>query len=297
MLLKSSLIFASIASIGMFATPAISPVDTISSEASSKYDFGNLASGCNEAVLQASLPAPWETNTDRPGSDYTSFWIDKDEEAFVAVRRCQDACRNDHRCSAFTYVKPGVQGTQGRCYLKTSVPPPRESACCISGVVRPKTGSDRCRNYAATAVRQNQSNINGQCGYSGRRWSSDYQSHYSWCMGVPETSTRSETEARQTVLIECSAIDVMLGKLAQKTGRPRSDFRVISKERRTWGNSCNACHKPGTRCPANWIPIYGWRVLINDGSNDLHINVRQLESGISGCIVDPNNFDLAIDYF
>lgn len=297
MLLKSSLIFISITSIAMFATPAISPVDTISSGASFKHDFSNQAPRCNEAVLQASLPAPWETNTDRPGSDYTSFWIDKDVEAFVAVRRCQDACQNDKRCSAFTYVKPGVQGTQGRCYLKTSVPPPRKSACCTSGVVRPKTGSDQCRNYAATAVQQNQSNINGQCGYSGRRWSFDYQSHYSWCMGVPESSTRSETEVRQTALIECSAIDVMLGKLAQKTGRPRSDFRVISKERTSWSNSCYACIRGDHRCATVHDPVYGWTVLINDGSKDLQINVRQLESGISSCIFDPNNPDSPADFF
>ena len=33
-------------------------------------------------------------------------------------RLCQQACEQDRRCKAATYVKPGIQGPQAVCYLK-----------------------------------------------------------------------------------------------------------------------------------------------------------------------------------
>ena len=58
------------------------------------------------SFVTQSATAAWETHTDRPGMDYKSFWIDKDIEAFVAVKQCEDACKKDSQCKAFTYVKP-----------------------------------------------------------------------------------------------------------------------------------------------------------------------------------------------
>mgnify|MGYP000315354057 CR=1 FL=1 len=145
----------------------------------------------------------WETDTDRPTMDYKNFWIDKDTETFVAVKKCEDACKEDSQCKAFTYVKPGVQGIHGRCYLKNGVPSPVKNTNCISGVVRLETAADMCKNYAATAVQQNQSNIDWACGYSGHRWSSNYQAHYNWCMKVPKSSADFETEERKKLLNVC----------------------------------------------------------------------------------------------
>jgi hypothetical protein len=44
-----------------------------------------------QAIFTQIAIAAWETQTDRPGMDYQSFWIDKDIEAFVAVKQCEDA--------------------------------------------------------------------------------------------------------------------------------------------------------------------------------------------------------------
>jgi len=145
----------------------------------------------------------WETDTDRSGMDYKSFWIDKDTEAFVAVKQCEDACNKDPQCKAFTYVKPGVQGVHGRCYLKKGIPSPVKNTNCISGVVRPDTATGRCKNYAATAVQQNQSNIDWKCGYSGPRWSSNYQAHYNWCMKVSKLAADFESAERKKLLSKC----------------------------------------------------------------------------------------------
>lgn len=70
-----------------------------------------------------------EQDTDRPGSDYWNFDLSQ-----AAPERCRNVCAGAPRCKAFTYVKPGVQGTNARCWLKDSVPQAGPSSCCISGV-------------------------------------------------------------------------------------------------------------------------------------------------------------------
>jgi PAN domain len=67
------------------------------------------------------------------GADYYNFWIESAEP-----RLCQTACRSDAKCAAWTYVQPGVQGAQARCWLKAQVPEQFRNACCVSGVERPK---------------------------------------------------------------------------------------------------------------------------------------------------------------
>lgn len=75
-----------------------------------------------------------ELSTDRPGSDYRWF-VPSDPTSDV----CKMACEAEGNCKAWTFVRPGVQGAEARCWLKTDVPAARPSTCCTSGVVlRPK---------------------------------------------------------------------------------------------------------------------------------------------------------------
>ena len=72
-----------------------------------------------------------EENTDRPGSDYhTSILPEPDPNL------CLNACLGDHKCKAFTYVKPGIHHDENAlCYLKEIIPQPSyNNPCCISGV-------------------------------------------------------------------------------------------------------------------------------------------------------------------
>ncbi len=147
--------------------------------------------------------AAWETQTDRPGMDYKNFSIDSSIEAFVAVKKCEDACKNDPQCKAFTYVNPGVQGPHSRCWLKNGVPAKVPKDGCTSGVVRPDSKGDYCNNYALNAVQMAKSNDGWKCGYSGNRWNLDYKNHYTWCMQVPKTSAESETKARKVEMTQC----------------------------------------------------------------------------------------------
>lgn len=70
-----------------------------------------------------------ETNTDRPGMDYNSFDLSSANPSL-----CEQACNSDPDCRAFTYVKPGVQGTNARCWLKNGIPTAAPNDCCDSGV-------------------------------------------------------------------------------------------------------------------------------------------------------------------
>jgi len=71
-----------------------------------------------------------EYKTDRYGSDYNSFEIQANPVA------CQTTCKNDTRCRAWTYVKPGVQASNAMCHLKNTVPNATSCEYCTSGVVR-----------------------------------------------------------------------------------------------------------------------------------------------------------------
>jgi PAN domain len=74
-------------------------------------------------------PRGMEVNVDRPGSDFANFDLPE-----ARPHLCKEACVRDVRCVAFTYVNPGVQGPQSRCWLKSAVPPPVANNCCTSGV-------------------------------------------------------------------------------------------------------------------------------------------------------------------
>jgi len=50
--------------------------------------------------------------------------------------QCRDACLADMSCLAFTFVQPGIQGPNARCWLKNAVPQATPSTCCVSGVAQ-----------------------------------------------------------------------------------------------------------------------------------------------------------------
>jgi hypothetical protein len=76
-------------------------------------------------------------NTDRPGSDFTSF-----QPGSADALSCQAACYTDNRCKAWTYLKPNINGSgrNGKCWLKDSAPPARADKCCVSGVAGKRLG-------------------------------------------------------------------------------------------------------------------------------------------------------------
>lgn len=70
-----------------------------------------------------------EEGVDRPGNDYSDFDL-----AAPDLGLCRQACADDAKCRAYTYVSPGIQGPKPRCWLKEAVPEATNNLCCTSGV-------------------------------------------------------------------------------------------------------------------------------------------------------------------
>jgi hypothetical protein len=69
-----------------------------------------------------------EDAKDRLGGDYFDFDVKIDH-----IEDCENACKGDSKCAAWTYVKPGYKGSQARCYLKSVAPVMSDNPCCVSG--------------------------------------------------------------------------------------------------------------------------------------------------------------------
>ncbi len=88
-----------------------------------------VANPCCMSERRASTTTA-EENEDRPGMDYRNFDLTGGQDLID----CRKACNQDARCEAYTYVKPGIQGPNARCWLKSGIPGARSNACCVSGV-------------------------------------------------------------------------------------------------------------------------------------------------------------------
>jgi hypothetical protein len=73
----------------------------------------------------------YEDKINRAGSDFTNF------ETLGGSRdweQCRQACLDNGICRSWTYVRPGIQGPKGRCWLKNAVAAPSTDVNTVSGV-------------------------------------------------------------------------------------------------------------------------------------------------------------------
>ena len=81
-------------------------------------------------LLSAPANAARDGSTDRPGLNYKTIELSAPNPDL-----CENACKKDGQCRAWTYSWPGAKGPKAMCALKTGVPPKRSDTCCISGVL------------------------------------------------------------------------------------------------------------------------------------------------------------------
>lgn len=79
-----------------------------------------------------------ESGVDRFGADFKGVSLQA-----ARPELCLSQCEQDNNCKAWTYVKPGPSAQAAQCFLKNSVPPPVQDACCISGVKGIDYNTDR----------------------------------------------------------------------------------------------------------------------------------------------------------
>ena len=73
--------------------------------------------------------ASMEYDTDRPGGD-----LGPPTAVKADPQNCSILCQADERCVAWTYVRPGVQGSDAMCWLKNQLTPPTKNSCCVSAI-------------------------------------------------------------------------------------------------------------------------------------------------------------------
>jgi len=78
-------------------------------------------------------PAHAQKGFDRPGGDYTRFFVPSGDPELCSAR-----CDREVRCRAWTFSYPGTASIGGSssavCWLKSEVKPVVENPCCVSGV-------------------------------------------------------------------------------------------------------------------------------------------------------------------
>lgn len=113
-----------------------------------------------------------------------------------------------------------------------------------------------CLNYANTAVAQNQRNVNRGCGYSGPRWTFNWQGHYNWCRAVSFGAQQSEINIRRNRLIACAGGGGG-GPITRTFNNPRIGGLLLDWCRR-WGRECGGpaatayCRRRGYRFAVSW---------------------------------------------
>jgi hypothetical protein len=91
--------------------------------ATTRSTSGNISAEGQPSIIQMMK------DTNIPGSDYRDFDLKIDDP-----KLCAQVCTEDSSCIACTYVKPGIQGPNARCWLKNNVSSPVPDQCCQSGV-------------------------------------------------------------------------------------------------------------------------------------------------------------------
>lgn len=60
-----------------------------------------------------------------------------------------------------------------------------------------------CGWYADTALKQQQKNEQGKCGFKGPEWSTSRQAHLAWCATQSPDKWKSEAQRREQLLAGC----------------------------------------------------------------------------------------------
>jgi hypothetical protein len=122
-----------------------------------------------------------------------------------------------------------------------------------------------CDDYARTAVSQQEQNLRRRCGFTGSRWTSDYNAHYRWCTSVPWESADSEMRAREDELRQCKDRRSMCDDYART---------AVSQQEQ---NLRRRCGFTGSRWTSDYNAHYQWCTTVPWESADSEMRAREDE--------------------
>lgn len=113
---------------------------------------------------------------------------------------------------------------------------------------------NRCRQYAAVAVKQYGLNLSRKCGFAGRLWTANFTHHYNWCLFARVADTQQGFRDRDNALKRCPATTTIGGG------------NGIIVQSATYGDNCgvaigNVTHHIARAC--NGKPSCGYTVNYN----------------------------------
>ncbi|MCI5158950.1 MAG: hypothetical protein D3906_11060 [Candidatus Electrothrix sp. AUS1_2] len=124
---------------------------------------GLFTAAAHAQPVKLELSSKTMSNIDLPGSDIDHIVMKKPSMQFdLRQEQCVKACSDNKDCVAWTYVRPNtIQGPDGNCWLKNSIPAQKNSNCCVSGTIgevntdRPGSDYKHFDNVAGAEVTAN----------------------------------------------------------------------------------------------------------------------------------------------
>jgi hypothetical protein len=223
----------------------------------------SVSSLCNGAAVAQIDSTGRQTGIMLQSGDYDSFKI----PGTRGPGACAEACERDPRCRAWTYVRPVEQ-----CRLKHEVGVAVRNNCCISGIKDKASAGDSrqqyCADYASQAVSANDANLQQDCRLTGTRWTSEYRTHFSWCLRVDREEASAESEVRSAEILRCTrraergsgglcdhyANMTMIMIAAQKRGECGFD-PANNRWREDKASHLQACNKAPNRIPVSEFEV------------------------------------------
>jgi uncharacterized low-complexity protein len=77
------------------------------------------------------------------------------------------------------------------------------ASALAAGAAAASAQTANCTWYAETALKQQQRNARGKCGFAGPEWSMSRQTHLAWCALQSPDRWKAEAQKREQMLASC----------------------------------------------------------------------------------------------
>ncbi len=187
-----------------------------------------------------------EFGTLRLGADY-SFKIAPKGSDYLW---CEDSCRSDPRCKAWTFIKSTRQ-----CRLKYNRGTAVKNDCCVAG--RKSEGqqanskSKKCLTYAETVLSLYDQSLKNNCYFDKNAWNNQFKDHYRYCMRKNVRTVEDDLDNKKALLKQCKAGEWQLDRRCSAYGK-----QAVSQNKMNLNNKCGFTRR--SRWHSGFTRHYDW---------------------------------------